>query len=219
MGRNSKGQFIKGTGVVDKTGEVFGRLTVLRRSDRKSGRKTYWVCQCECGNIKEVRSDCLGIVNSCGCLKREQNKINLEANHRHKLSGTRLYNEWQCIKRRCLNKNDKRYSDYGGRGIRLCDEWLVPDNFFEWAMANGYRDDLTIDRVNNNCDYEPSNCRWVDNKTQSNNKRSNILINYCGKVQTLKQWCEELNINYKRSWDRYKRGLPLEKVFFDGDLR
>ena len=66
---------------------------------------------------------------------------------------------------------------------------------------------------------EPSNCRWVDNKTQSNNRRSNILINYSGKIQTLKQWCEELNINYKRSWDRYKRGLPLEKVFFDGDLR
>ena len=219
MSRNSKGQFIKGAGIVDKTGEKFGRLTVLRMSDKKSGRKTYWVCQCECGNIKEVRSDCLGVVNSCGCLKKEQDKVNLEANHRHKFSGTRLYNEWQGIKKRCIDKTNKRYKDYGGRGITICSEWLVPDNFFEWAIKNGYNDSLTIDRIDNDGNYEPSNCRWVDNKTQSNNRRSNILINYSGKIQTLKQWCEELNINYKRSCDRYKRGLPLEKVFFDGDLR
>lgn len=219
MCRNSKGQFIKGTGIVDKTGEKFGRLIVLRMSDRKSGRKTYWLCQCECGNIKEIRSDCLGIVKSCGCLKREQDRINLESNHKHKLSGTRLYNEWQGIKGRCTDKNNKRYNDYGGRGITICSEWLVPDKFFEWAIKNGYNDNLTIDRIDNNGNYEPSNCRWVDNKTQSNNKRTNILINYNGRIQTLKQWCEEFDIDYRRSWNRHRRGLSLDKVFFDGDLR
>lgn len=219
MGRNLKGQFIKGNGLKDLTGERFGRLLVLRKSNKKNGRKTYWICQCDCGNVKEIRSDCLGIVKSCGCIKKEQDKVNLEANHRHKLSGTRLYQEWQGIKSRCLDKRNKRYNDYGGRGIKICTEWLIPDNFFKWALDNGYKDTLTIDRINNDGNYDPSNCRWVDNKSQSNNRRSNILITYQNKTQTLMQWCEELRLDYKRCYSRYKRGLSLDKVFFDGDLR
>ncbi len=219
MDRNSKGQFIKGRGIKDLTGKRFGRLKVLKISNKRSGRKTYWVCQCDCGNIKEIRSDCLGIVNSCGCIKKEQDRINLIANHRHKLSGTRLYSEWQGMKKRCLDKSCKGYKNYGGRGIKICNEWLIFDNFSEWALKNGYKDNLTIDRINNTGNYEPSNCRWATNKEQCNNRRSNILITYQGKTQTLMQWCEELKMDYKLCYSRFKRGLPLDKVFFNGYLR
>ena len=109
--------------IVDLTGEKFGRLTVIGLDD-KPGKKTYWICQCECGNIKSVRSDSLkrGTIKSCGCLKKEQDQTNLTANHSHKMSGTRIYEIWQGIKGRCYNEHDTRYHRYGGRGIMVCDE-------------------------------------------------------------------------------------------------
>ena len=119
MDRNSKGQFVKGKNIRDKTGKKYGRLTVLSLSKKRSGRKTYWNCICECGNTVEVRSDCLGTTLSCGCLKREQNRINLTANHSHKQSRTRLYHIWQNMKSRCYNQNNKRYENYGRKGIKV----------------------------------------------------------------------------------------------------
>lgn len=213
MPRNSKGQFTKGSGLVDKTGERYGRLTVVSLSEKRSGRKTYWLCKCDCGNYKEVRSDCLGSVNSCGCLKKEQDSKNLTKHHRHKLSGTRLYREWQGMKRRCLNANDNRYSDYGGRGIKICNEWLVADNFFEWALNSGYSDELTIDRIDVNGNYEPSNCRWATIKEQSNNRRSNVLFTHRGKTQTLTQWAEEFGINPHTCYTRYLKTNVFDEIF------
>ena len=193
----------------DLTGMKFGRLTVMRLDRERTKRKTYWFCECECGNIKSVRSDSLqcGAILSCGCLKKEQDRVNLTKNHSHKMSGTRLYETWCGMKRRCNNPNDKRYDRYGGRGISVCEEWESSfETFMKWAYSNGYKDNLLIDRINNDGNYEPSNCRWTDNKTQCNNRRSNIPIIINGETMTLKEYAERTGLSATMLYARYNRG-------------
>ncbi|MEG6615386.1 hypothetical protein V6C27_02940 [Peptococcaceae bacterium 1198_IL3148] len=202
----------------DLTGQTFGRLTVIKLSKEiKSGNRyrKYWLCICECGNKKDVRTDSLtsGNVRSCGCIKKEQDHKNLTKNHRHKMSGTRLYGIWQKMKDRCYNKNVRSYKDYGARGIKVCDDWLTPDNFFDWALANGYKDHLTIDRINNDGDYEPDNCRWITPKEQARNRRSNIEVEYLGEKMTMIEAAEKSNISYKVLNARYRRGARGENLF------
>lgn len=127
----------------------------------------------------------------------------------HKMSGTRIYNIWALMKRRCTNPNNKEFERYGARGITLCEEWQDFMSFYKWAMANNYTDKLTLDRIDNNGNYEPENCRWVTMKEQQRNRSNNHLITYNGKTQTISQWAEERNINHdtlfsrinKRHWD------------------
>lgn len=202
----------------DLTGQIFGKLTVIEFSRNvKSGTRyrKYWMCKCKCGNTKEVRTDSLtsGYVISCGCVKEEQNLINLIKNHRHKMSGTRLYGIWQKMKDRCYNQNDRSYKDYGARGVELCKEWMVPDNFFAWALKNGYEEHLTIDRINNNGKYEPSNCRWSTVKEQSRNRRSNIIVEYLGEQMTLIEASERSGISYGSLNARYNKGIRGESLF------
>lgn len=176
----------------DMTGMRFGRLTVIERgedyiSPGNGYRKPKWLCKCDCGNSCLVmRSSLINKATlSCGCVKRDNGKTVGAANLRasaikktkHGKSGTRLYGIWQGMKKRCYNSNEKYYCNYGGRGITVCDEWRECfDAFYKWAMANGYnpdapRGECTIDRVDNNGNYEPQNCRWVDIDTQNKNKR------------------------------------------------
>ena len=202
----------------DITGQVFGKLTVIEFSRNvKSGTRDrkYWLCKCECGNTKEIRTDSLtsGNVSSCGCLRDKQAVINVQKNHRHKLSYTRVYGIWQNMKDRCQNPENKSYVRYGGRGIKVCDEWLVPDNFFEWALNNGYRDDLTIDRIDNDGNYEPTNCRWTTNKEQSRNRRSNIMIEYKGQALPLIEISELTGLSLPALYTRYSKGIRGEKLF------
>lgn len=156
-------------------GKKYGRLTVISLSDYKIDNRITYICKCDCGNTKLVKSVNLTRTTrptrSCGCIKKELNKTrNIIHGQRRK----RIYSVWASIKRRCNDKNNKYY---GGRGISMCEEWQNnPLLFFEWAYSNGYnenakRGECTIDRINVNGNYEPSNCRWVDMKTQSNNKR------------------------------------------------
>ena len=192
----------------DLTNQKFGRLTVLGLDTEKQSRKTYWICQCECGTIKSCRSDSLksGAIVSCGCRKKEQDKENLTKHYDHMQSGTRLYGIWQGMKGRCYNEHNSRYVNYGGRGIKVCDEWK--DNFtafYQWAIENGYSEKLTIDRINVDGDYEPSNCRWTDIKTQCNNRTSNIKITIGNSTRTLTEWCEIFNVDYKKIKARYSR--------------
>lgn len=203
--------------VHDLTGEKFGKLEVIGIADTGT-RKTYWLCKCECGNYKNVRSDSLicGAIKSCGCLKKQQDKINLTANHSHKQSGTRLYQIWQGIKKRCYNKHDTRYHRYGGRGITVCNEWQKDFmNFYKWAINSGYSDGLTIDRIDNDKNYTPENCRWVDIKTQCNNRSTNIKITIGNAEKTLTEWCNIFELDYRKIFARYKRNefISVDELF------
>lgn len=173
----------------DLTGQKFGRLTVRERlrSDEKRGG-VIWLCDCECGNTIEVLTKRLtsGNTKSCGCLKKEMHKT-------HGLSDTRLYKIWMKTRYKCNNPNNKRYKDYGGRGIKICDEWANDFiSFYKWSMENGYEDNLTIDRIDVDGNYEPSNCRWVDNDVQAHNKRLDKLYTYNGKTLSVRDWCKEI---------------------------
>jgi hypothetical protein len=134
---------------------------------------------------------------------------------RHGKSNTRLYRVWSRIKVRCYNKKFQHYKSYGGRGIKVCDEWLNDFMaFYNWAMANGYADNLTIDRIDVNGNYEPSNCRWVTNEEQQNNKRNTIFLTYKGKRQTITQWANELMISRDIIERRYRRGYIDKACLF-----
>lgn len=128
-------------------------------------------------------------------------------------SKTRLYGVWQDIKTRCCNSNAKNYKYYGGRGISICPEWKSFDVFRKWALENGYNDALTIDRINVDGNYEPSNCRWSTKKEQANNRRNNVVFAYNGKEQNLSQWAKEYNISFSVLWDRiFEKGWGFENA-------
>lgn len=190
----------------DITSEKFGKLTVLYRlHNDHHKREVYWLCVCECGNLKEVQGANLksGHTKSCGCLV-----------YKHDKSNTRLYHCWQGMKDRCYSKNNISYKDYGGRGIEVCEEWKDDfEAFYNWAINNDYKEDLTIDRIDVNGNYTPDNCRWATRKEQQRNRRNTKYITYDGETRTLKEWCEILNLNYKRVWQRlYKFDWPIERA-------
>ena len=181
--------------IEDLTGCIFGRLTVIKYLGKNKNNKTKWLCLCECGNEKEILACHLksGAIQSCGCYGKEQR---IKSITKHNLRYTKIYNTWLNIKNRCYNKRNVQYNDYGGRGIKVCDEWLNDFmSFYNWSMGNGYKEDLTIDRINNDGDYEPSNCRWVTVKIQNRNKRNNHLITYNNKTLCLTEWAEIIGVN------------------------
>lgn len=202
--------------LIDLTGQRFGRLTVLSRAENR-GKSVYWNCVCDCGSSVTVRASGLrrGTCQSCGCLHKERVALaSSKANRTHGRSKTRLYHIWKGLFTRCYNPNSPAYAWYGGRGIGVCDAWskdYMP--FYEWSMASGYNDTLTIDRINNDEGYCPENCRWVDMKEQSRNKRSNVNIAYRGETKTLTEWAEELGISPSTLTMRLRRGWSIEKAF------
>lgn len=206
---------MKGTHLIkDLTGQKFNMLTVLSLDSRDP---VYWKCRCDCGGITRVQTSNLkrGRVKSCGCLSRKGNPT-------HHLRHTKLYSKYAGILRRCYNKNEKCYKNYGGRGISVCDEWLSSFvSFYEWAINNGYQEGLSIDRIDNNGDYCPENCRWVDNKTQANNRRSNRLYTMNGETKNLSQWCKQYGMEYTVVRNRIvKHGWPFEEaITYKDDAR
>ena len=197
---------------IDLTGERFGRLVVLKRHHKDKHRNFYWLCKCDCGNETVVQSNNLKNrnVKSCGCLGREVHSKRLKT---HGLSRTRIYCIWRCMIDRCYNKKNKRYYCYGEKGIRVCDEWRNCFLTFRgWALNNGYREDLTIDRINVNGNYEPTNCRFVDKYTQANNMSCNHKIEYKGETKNMAEWAKIFNINYDVLRCRLRRGWSVEKA-------
>ena len=213
--------------VNDLTGKRFGRFTVIGVAD-DGQRKTSYICQCDCGNIRKVRADGLlsGRSSSCGCYKSEVSRRNVKnvpmqkkfQETGFKVGGTRLYKIWRGMKARCYNEQSPSYERYGGRGIAICDEWKNDFlSFHEWAIENGYSDDLTIDRIDVNGNYEPSNCRWATNEQQSANRRSNINIKIGNATKTLMEWCKIFEIDYKKVYARYQRNgfESIDRLFND----
>lgn len=164
----------------DLTNRRFERLKVIRRVENKNYR-AMWLCECDCGNRKVITSYQLlsGDTKSCGCLGKENRT---KSRTKHHKTNTKLYYVWKGMKQRCYNPKNKYYYNYGGRGITICEEWKNDfGKFYEWAIKNGYDENAlhkscTIDRINNSGNYEPNNCRWVDMKTQSNNRRKRQKI-------------------------------------------
>lgn len=208
--RNKKGQFIKGS-KKNYTGVKVGRLTFVsfsRMHTQPSGKEVpYWFCLCDCGKRKEVAvKDVIGgKTRSCGCLQKEKASA---AQTVHGESDTPLHLIWQNMKRRCYEKTNGKYKNYGGRGIRVCKEWK--DNysaFANWSRANGYEDGLTIERINVDDDYKPSNCEWVRPAEQSRNKTVTHYHTIHGETyQTMEDVSDAFDIDAKTLYSRFYRG-------------
>lgn len=205
----------------DLTGMRFGKWTVIKRSESTCGKSgkphTMWLCQCDCGSSpRPVYSSSLlsGRSTSCGCSQKETAANFCRAYFSsHNESKTRLYRIWAGMKKRCENPNASNYPNYGGRGITVCDDWHSYSKFKSWAIAAGYSDDLTLDRIDVNENYEPSNCRWVNNVTQSNNRRSNKYYYVGGKQLTLAELSREYGFNYKQAHKKLKSGAcTIEEI-------
>ena len=206
----------------DLAGKKFGRLTVigLSQSKDKSGR-SLWDCVCECGNKCSVASHALrtGGTVSCGCKRKTHNILAHQAVTTHGLSKTRIYKEWTRMIQRCRKDGKcKDYWRYRELGISVCNEWKKDFTaFYKWSMENGYRDDLTIDRIDLYVNYEPSNCRWATMKQQLNNTRQNRHYTHDGVTHTLTEWQDITGIPAQRIKYRVNKGWPKELIFDPGN--
>lgn len=168
-------------------GMKFGRYTILeRRGSYKNGEKLY-LCKCECGTIKIVALSHLkrGKIKSCGCYGEE---VRRKSHKKHGMYNSRIYKIWLHMKERCFNKNCSSYNCYGRRGITVCEEWLDFTAFCKWAFCNGYSDNLTIDRIDNDKGYCPNNCRWVT-RSENSKRASQRLIEIDGVIKNISEWC------------------------------
>ena len=201
---------------IDLKGKKYNSLTVIEKAETRilpSGQhKTMWKCKCDCGRTTIVASYALrnNGIRSCKVCGKEKS-----ANSRktHGMSYTRLHNIWTGMKSRCYNPNHMHYKNYGGRGIVVCEEWKSNfQSFHDWAVSNGYSEELTIDRIDNNGNYEPSNCQWCTKKEQANNTRRNKRITYNGQTKTLAQWAEEFKISQDLLGERLLRNIPFQEA-------
>lgn len=204
---------------IDITGRRFGRLIALSMVDGE-GKNQQWLCKCDCGNLKTVSKAALlsGKTKSCGCLLEETRHNPKRITHGE--TKTKLYQKYRGMLGRC-SPTYHGASNYYDRGIRVCDEWRGENgflNFKKWSLENGFDEtkpwtEMTLDRIDVNGNYEPSNCRWTDSKTQCNNMRTNIIIAYNGETKTLKQWSETLGLNYGMIRARHQRGWTVPELF------
>lgn len=210
----------------DLTGRKFGKLKVLKYVCSNKARKALFECLCECGNHCIVAGSNLTnkTTKSCGCIQKEAarkqiskiNKLGIRSkgNLNHGGSHTKIYSIWCNMKRRCNDIKHDNYKYYGGRGIKICEEWANDfSKFKDWSMSNGYKYGLTIDRIDVNGNYEPSNCRWIPFKEQSRNRRNTVKLTYMNEEKTLIEWCEIYKIKYKLAHARYKKGWAFERIF------
>ncbi len=206
---------------LDLTGRRYGRLTVLYEAPKKSGRIA-WFCKCDCGGTKIATSNKLQLreCRSCGCLMYEAryctHTIHGDSGKTHengKRKSTQLYHTWSGMKQRCINSNSSNYHNYGGRGITMYGQWNISFiSFKEWAISNGYKKGLTIDRIDNNGNYEPSNCRWVSNSVQAWNKRITVYLEYDGKRLNMKEWSKLTGLTISQITNRRKSGWSVKKI-------
>lgn len=199
---------------INIAGQRFGRLTVIERVESPRAQ-AQWRCVCDCGKETVVRSQDLrnGHTKSCGCYGLEVSASHTPSFSTHKESRSRLYRVWIGMKGRCNNCKNKAYSYYGGRGIKVCQDWDESYALFrDWALANGYQENLTIDRIDVNGNYCPENCRWVSMKVQMNNTRANRRITLNGETKTMAEWSESTGLSYETIRNRTIKGKPADEV-------
>lgn len=191
----------------DMTGRRFGRLVIIGFAGGCTDRFR-WYCQCDCGNVSVVTKSNLvsGHTTSCGCYHKERK---LAASTRHGKSHTKVHNAWNAMLDRCTNANYEGYPLYGGRGIAVCERWRVFENFFA-DMGEPPSPQHSLDRIDVNGNYEPSNCRWATAKEQSRNRRSNVIVTYQGVTSCLLEHCERLALNYHVVSRCLRKGWPLD---------
>ena len=193
-------------------GKKFGRLTVVNVVGRDKVGKQVWLCKCDCGNELKVNTSSLnsGNTKSCGCIGREKT---IERSTKHGLCRERVYKIWVMIRQRCNNESNNWYSRYGGRGIKICEEW---DNdfmsFYNWSMENGYKKHLSIDRIDNDLGYYPENCRWADWEQQANNQKRIRQYTYKGVTDTITYLCERFGKRKGVVRNRLLRGYTIEEA-------
>ncbi len=196
---------------IDLTGKVFGRLTVVslsRNASRSPRRNRQWLCACECGQMSVVDGCRLtsGMSRSCGCLCRELSTIRATIHGKY---GTAENNVWHSMIQRCTDPNTKSWSHYGGRGIAVCERWLRFENFLA-DMGERPTPQHTIERINNNGDYAPENCKWATRDEQARNKQNTVLLTSSGKTMCMAQWAAEVGLNAQTLWKRLARGWSVE---------
>jgi len=195
----------------DLVGQTFGRWTAISAAPHRN-RKRFWVCQCSCGKTGEVYGHALitGKAKSCGCWRVDAIG---NRSRTHGESGTRIHRIWKSMRKRCINPSETAYPNYGGRGITVCDEWQDFETFASWARANGYADNLTIERIDVNGNYCPENCTWATMAEQSRNKRSNVKVEINGIQMCLSDAARAHGIEPHIVITRRKRGWPESRWF------
>lgn len=198
--------------IIDLTGQRFGRLTVVKRVEDyvspRGYKKTQWLCKCECGGTTIVGASSLraGHVKSCGCIVKNKNG----------LYKTTLYKKLKGMKERCYRECNDSYKSYGARGIKVCDEWLDKNNgflnFYNWAINNGYKEGLSIDRIDVNGHYEPNNCRWISMLEQGKNTRNIHNITYKGETHCLSDWARISGVKRPTLFQRLNNGWSIEQA-------
>lgn len=195
----------------ESVGHKFGRALVL--SVYRINGRTKAHCMCDCGKEFDSRVENLrsGETKSCGCLNKE---LSDQRRYKHGYFEHPIYSVWEHVKGRCYNTNNSNYYLYGARGIRVCDEWKDnPQSFIEWSLKNGYKKGLQLDRINNDGNYEPENCRYTTPRINTNNRRNTIFITYNNKTLPLSEWAELLNISASTLRNRYKQNkMPIEDL-------
>jgi len=197
-------------------GKRFGRLVVIKENGKNKYKAILYLCQCDCGNKKITLGNSLrsGGVESCGCIRKD-----FPLNYKHGLKGTKFYKKWESMKERCNNPNCKNYPNYGGRGIKVSNEWLdfnnfkkdMYDDYLKHVEIHGERN-TTIERENNNLGYSKENCSWKTMKEQANNRRTNHLITYKRKTLTIAQWEKETGIKQSVICKRLKMGWTIKNA-------
>ena len=192
----------------DLVGKKFGRYIVVERMSNR-GRALMWLCECDCGNRREVQGGNLrnGHSLSCGCLSREMTS---KRTKKHGKRNTKEYGIWNAMKNRCYNGNVHNYSRYGGRGIKVCERWKNSFENFYADMGKRPSNKYSIDRIDNDGDYCPENCRWATASEQQRNKRNNRIVEYKGKKHTLVEICERFNREYSKVHARLSKGCSVE---------
>lgn len=192
----------------DLSGRRFGRLLVVSRAENAKGGKPRWLCACDCGGTKAIRAAVLlrGGASSCGCLSRE---LTSRRSVTHGLTGTSEYVSWRRMRRYCYTPTDPGYAHYGARGIRMCDRWRESFENFLADMGPRPSPGHTIDRIDNDGDYTPENCRWATIEVQNRNKSSNVFLEHDGRRMTSAEWAREIGMTQTGLMDRIRRGMSV----------